>query len=57
MVPHQIEESLRRAEVPIIGRIQRDRFLLDARTLLDRDLTALIASLRQVACLPAEETV
>lgn len=47
--PHQIEDALRRAAVPVIGRIHRDRFLLDARTLMDGDLPALVDSLRQVA--------
>jgi L-seryl-tRNA(Ser) seleniumtransferase len=47
--PQQIEDALRRATVPVIGRIHRDRFLLDVRTLMDRDLPALADSLRQVA--------
>jgi L-seryl-tRNA(Ser) seleniumtransferase len=47
--PHQIEDALRNADVPVIGRIHRDRFLLDARTLMDRDLPALTASLRQIS--------
>ena len=47
--PQQIEDALRRATVPVIGRIHRDRFLLDARTLMDDDLPALADSLRQVA--------
>jgi L-seryl-tRNA(Ser) seleniumtransferase len=46
--PHQIEDALRKAAVPVIGRIHRDRFLLDARTIMDRDLPALTASLRQI---------
>lgn len=48
-LPHQIEEALRRVKVPVIGRIHRDRFLLDARTIMDRDLPALVDSLHQVA--------
>jgi L-seryl-tRNA(Ser) seleniumtransferase len=47
--PQQIEEALRFAPVPVIGRIHRDRFLLDVRTILDADLPALSASLLQVA--------
>ncbi|HEY3308195.1 MAG TPA: L-seryl-tRNA(Sec) selenium transferase [Desulfuromonadaceae bacterium] len=43
--PQQIEAALRRAPVPVVGRIQRDRFLLDVRTILERDLTALSESL------------
>jgi L-seryl-tRNA(Ser) seleniumtransferase len=45
--PHRIEETLRLATVPVIGRIHRDRFLLDARTLLDCDLQDLSASLTE----------
>ena len=43
--PQQIEAVLRRAVVPVIGRIHRDRFLLDVRTILDRDLPALSEAL------------
>jgi L-seryl-tRNA(Ser) seleniumtransferase len=45
----QIETALRRTKVPVIGRIQNDRFLLDVRTLLDRDLPDLGRSLTE-AC-------
>ena len=47
--PQRIEGALRRSAVPVIGRIHRDRFLLDARTILDRDLPALARSLAE-AC-------
>jgi L-seryl-tRNA(Ser) seleniumtransferase len=47
--PHHIEETLRRATVPVIGRIHRDRFLLDVRTILDSDLPALADSLNEAA--------
>jgi L-seryl-tRNA(Ser) seleniumtransferase len=43
--PQRIEAMLRGAATPVIGRIQRDRFLLDVRTILDHDLTALAHSL------------
>ena len=43
--PQQIEAVLRKAIVPVIGRIHRERFLLDVRTILDRDLSALSSSL------------
>jgi L-seryl-tRNA(Ser) seleniumtransferase len=49
VAPQQIESALRRAVVPVIGRIQRDRFLLDVRTILDSDRQALSDSLNQVA--------
>ncbi len=34
----QLAEALRRAEPPLIARVQQDRLLLDVRTLLDDDL-------------------
>lgn len=43
--PFRIESVLRCTSTPIIGRVQRDRFLLDVRTILDADLTPLLASL------------
>ncbi len=45
----QIEQRLRGASQPVIGRIQRERFLLDVRTILDHDMPALEASLGEVA--------
>ena len=45
----QIEAALRRAPVPVIGRIHHDRYLLDVRTILDRDLPALSNSLAEAA--------
>jgi L-seryl-tRNA(Ser) seleniumtransferase len=47
--PQQIEAALRLATVPVIGRIHRDRFLLDVRTVMDRDLPALAQSMAE-AC-------
>ncbi|WP_298438789.1 L-seryl-tRNA(Sec) selenium transferase [Geobacter sp.] len=47
--PQELEERLRRAPVPVVGRIHRGRFLLDCRTLLDADLPLLAESLREVA--------
>lgn len=51
--PQQIEERLRLGPVPVIGRIQRGRFLLDVRTILDRDIPVLSAMLVRLA--PAVE--
>jgi len=45
----RIDAALRRATTPVIGRIHRDRFLLDARTVMDRDLPALVQSMTE-AC-------
>jgi L-seryl-tRNA(Ser) seleniumtransferase len=47
--PIDIESALRRAATPVIGRINQDCFLLDARTLLDSDIPALADSLCQAA--------
>jgi L-seryl-tRNA(Ser) seleniumtransferase len=47
--PEQVEAALRRATIPVIGRIQRDRFLLDVRTVMDHDFTALAQSISE-AC-------
>jgi len=41
-----IESTLRNASPPVIGRIHRERFLLDVRTLLDSDIPALADSIR-----------
>jgi L-seryl-tRNA(Ser) seleniumtransferase len=53
--PLRIESTLRLTTTPVVGRIQRDRFLLDARTLLDRDLIPLLASLQEAAILLSEK--
>ena len=52
----QIEAALRRATTPVIGRIHRDRFLLDVRTVMDRDLPVLAQSLAEVSASRAKET-
>ena len=44
--PVEIEKTLRSAETPVIGRISKDRFLLDTRTILDSDLPLLEVSLQ-----------
>jgi L-seryl-tRNA(Ser) seleniumtransferase len=53
--PRQIEAALRRATVPVIGRIHRDRFLLDARTVLDRNLPALAQSIAEACAALAKD--
>ncbi len=53
--PLRIESALRLTATPVVGRIHRDRFLLDARTLLDSDLPRLVASLQEAVILLAEK--
>jgi L-seryl-tRNA(Ser) seleniumtransferase len=46
--PRQLEESLRRCDVPVVGRISRERFLLDLRTIPEEDFPFLIEALRSL---------
>lgn len=46
---HHLEERLRGTTPPVVGRVQKDRFLLDVRTLTDYELPFLAAALCQVA--------
>ncbi len=43
-----IEKTLRYAQTPVIGRISKDRFLIDTRTILDSDLPLLEESLKSL---------
>ncbi len=45
----RMEQRLRSCEVPVVGRIWKDMFLLDLRTILDDDIPLLIAGLRSLA--------
>jgi L-seryl-tRNA(Ser) seleniumtransferase len=47
--PNEIEETLRKGEVPVIGRISKGGFLLDPRTILDEDLPDLGKALSTLA--------
>lgn len=53
--PSRIESVLRRTKTPVIGRIYRDRFLIDARTILDSDFLPLLASLQEAVIMLAEK--
>jgi L-seryl-tRNA(Ser) seleniumtransferase len=44
-----LEEKLRNAPVPVIGRIWKDTFLLDMRTIMDTDMPDLLTALRFTA--------
>lgn len=43
----RIDAALRRTTVPVIGRIHRDRFLLDMRTIDEGDITAITSSIQE----------
>jgi L-seryl-tRNA(Ser) seleniumtransferase len=43
--PQQIESRLRSCPVPVLGRISREQYLLDLRTILDDDLPDLVHAL------------
>lgn len=45
--PEELEARLRRAEPPVVGRLERDRLLLDMRTLGEGDLPLLVQALEQ----------
>lgn len=46
--PQQIEKTLRLAETPVIGRLYKNLFHLDTRTILDSDLPLLEESLKSL---------
>ncbi|MBN2124161.1 MAG: L-seryl-tRNA(Sec) selenium transferase [Deltaproteobacteria bacterium] len=46
---HQMEEWLRRREPPIIVRVEKDRVLLDVRTIQDRELKEVAAALQSLS--------
>ena len=43
--PLQLERRLRNCDVPVLGRVYRERFLLDLRTIQDDDIPPLVAAL------------
>jgi L-seryl-tRNA(Ser) seleniumtransferase len=52
LTPQQLEQKLRTNRLPIIGRISQGEFLLDLRTLADRDIPEIITALRCIAATP-----
>ncbi|MBC7962149.1 MAG: L-seryl-tRNA(Sec) selenium transferase [Steroidobacteraceae bacterium] len=53
--PSGTESTLRQTSTPIVGRIHRERFLIDARTILDNDFLPLLASLQEAVIMLAEK--
>ena len=53
--PSKIESVLRKTTTPVIGRIHRERFLIDVRTILDNDFVPLLASLQKAVIVLAEK--
>lgn len=47
--PQQLEQRLRTGPVPVIGRIGRGEYLLDPRTLFDKDIPEIIIQLLTIA--------
>lgn len=52
MTSQCLEERLRSNEVPIVGRISRDQFLLDPRTMTDSDISVVIPALAAILAAP-----
>lgn len=42
LTPNQLEKKLREAEIPVIGRIWKDKMILSVRTILDEDIRNLL---------------
>jgi len=47
--PQQLEQKLRTSPLPIIGRISQGAFLLDLRTVTDKDIPEIISALQSIA--------
>ncbi len=48
MTPNQMELLLRKTTPPVVGRLQKDRFMLDVRTLNNNDIPLLASALLQL---------
>jgi len=53
--PSRIEATLRHTVTPVVGRVHRDRFLIDVRTVPEKDFPALLASLLESANILTEK--
>ena len=47
--PRQLEEKMRTGNIPVIGRIAHEKYLLDPRTLLDGDIADIIDAIRTIS--------
>ncbi len=47
--PQQLEEKLRKRPLPIIGRITQGEYLLDPRTISDKEIPEIISALKSIA--------
>ncbi|MGH9639761.1 MAG: L-seryl-tRNA(Sec) selenium transferase, partial [Bryobacteraceae bacterium] len=47
--PDDFSARLRQAEIPVIARIERDKIVLDMRTVADEEVESLIATIRQIS--------
>ncbi|MGH9656008.1 MAG: L-seryl-tRNA(Sec) selenium transferase [Bryobacteraceae bacterium] len=47
--PDDFSARLRQAEMPVIARIERDKIVLDMRTVADEEVESLIATIRQIS--------
>jgi len=46
--PQKLESRLRNCDIPVLGRICKERFLLDLRTILEDDVSPLVTALRSL---------
>jgi L-seryl-tRNA(Ser) seleniumtransferase len=54
--PNDIEAALRNQPIPIIGRIESDRFVMDVRTLCDAEIDIIAASIARIASASVEKS-